>query len=598
MRDVSMPPLKQFVAAGGHGGLDFERPSTSVLQHNINNNNSQNGPPNANNKKAALNEHYAQKLLFNLNELREDQRFCDVDIIAGEHVFHAHRIILSASSAYFEAMFRPDLGLCEGKQKSVVLHSIDANIMRALLDFVYTGNISIEQHNVQELLAAGDMLQIPEVVDECCAFLCRELHSSNALGILRFAETHHCESLAQSAQQFVYTNFPQVAMEDEILETPQTLLSRILTSEWLRVDTESQVFQAALRWIQHDVVQRRQFVFDILSHIRLALVPVQLIDCAINECRDLSLKVALRSVRKDLSSKRGQLVPLRVCPRVCARKNIYIFGGAKRETSSGWNPHDCIFDTVAKYDIFRKEWLEAAPMQIGRIQPGVATLGGKIFVIGGERGSQILANGEVYDPQNDSWSTVSPMIVPRCEFGLCPLGGTLWAVGGWIGVDIGGSMESYDPVKDQWTEVGMLPEPRFSMGVVSFEGLIYIVGGCTTSSRHLADMISYNPVTGEWYNLASMHTARCQLGVAILGRYLYVVGGNDRNQEVLRSIERYSFDDDRWESVAPMMVCRASPAVTAADGLLYVAGGDQVCCPRDLKILFFNFSFSSRRHAR
>lgn len=342
------------------------------------------------------------------------------------------------------------------------------------------------------------------------------------------------------------------------------------------MDTETQVFQAALRWIKHDVVQRRQYVFDILSHIRLTLVPVQLIDQAINDCRDMSLKIALRSVRKDITTRRGQLVPLRVCPRVSAKKNIYIFGGARRETSSGWNPADCIFDTVAKFDIFRREWFEIAPMKIGRIQPGVATLGGKIFVVGGERGSQILANGEVYDPQNNTWNSVSPMIVPRCEFGLCSLGGTLLAVGGWIGVDIGGSMECYDPVKDTWTEVGEMPEPRFSMGVVSFEGLIYIVGGCTTSSRHLADLISYNPITREWTYLAPMQTARCQLGVAILDRNLYVVGGNDRNQEVLRSIERYSFDEDKWESVTPMLVNRASPAVAAADGLLYVAGGDQV----------------------
>lgn len=365
-------------------------------------------------------------------------------------------------------------------------------------------------------------------------------------------------------------------MEDEILDTPQTLLSRILTSEWLRVDTESQVFQAALRWIKHDVVQRRQYVFDILSHIRLALVPVKLIDQAVNECRDMSLKVALRSVRKDLSSKRGQLVPLRVKPRVSALKHIYIFGGAKRETSSGWNPADCIFDSVAKFDIFKREWLEAAPMKIGRIQPGVATWGGKIYVIGGERGSQILANGEVYDPQFDTWAAVCPMIVPRCEFGLCQFGRTLWAVGGWIGVDIGGSMECYDPVEDMWTEAGEMPEPRFSMGVVSFEGLIYIVGGCTTSSRHLADLLSYNPVTQEWTYLASMQTARCQLGVAILDRHLYVVGGNDRHQTVLKNIERYSFDDDKWDTVCPMNVNRASPAVAAADGLLYVAGGDQV----------------------
>lgn len=82
-----------------------------------------------------------------------------------------------------------------------------------MLDFVYTGHVQIEQINVQELLAAADMLQIPEVVSECCDFLCRELHPSNALGILRFAEAHHCEELAQNAQNYVFTNFPQVRTE-------------------------------------------------------------------------------------------------------------------------------------------------------------------------------------------------------------------------------------------------------------------------------------------------------------------------------------------------------------------------------------------------
>lgn len=93
-------------------------------------------------------------------------------------------------------------------------------------------------------------------------------------------------------------------------------------------------------------------------------------------------------------------------------------------------------------------------MRINRSTKTLFTLGGKIYVVGGERGSQILANGEVYDQQTDKWSDISPMIVPRCEFGLCALGGTLWAVGGWIGVDIGGSMECYDPIKDTWTDIG------------------------------------------------------------------------------------------------------------------------------------------------
>jgi len=130
-------------------------------------------------------------------------------------------------------------------------------------------------------------------------------------------------------------------------------------------------------------------------------------------------------------------------------------------------------------------------MEVGRILPGVSALNGKIYVVGGERGSQILANGEVYDPQNDVWQPIAPMIVPRCEFGLCTMGGNLFAVGGWIGDDIGGSMECYDPEQDLWKLMGSMPQPRFSMGVVSFEGLIYIVGGCTTTTRHLPDLIRY-----------------------------------------------------------------------------------------------------------
>lgn len=38
-------------------------------------------------------------------------------------------------------------------------------------------------------------------------------------------------------------------------------------------------------------------------------------------------------------------------------------------------------------------------MSTGRILPGVATLGGLIYVVGGEQGSQILADGEVYNPE-------------------------------------------------------------------------------------------------------------------------------------------------------------------------------------------------------
>lgn len=164
-----------------------------------------------NERRPYISTQYPNKVLKNLNLLRENSQFCDVEIIAGNVRFSAHRAVLSAASEYFEAMFRPDFGLCENKQKSVIIHTIDAEILNNLLDFIYTGKIDISQSNVQELLAAADMLQLHEVVDGCCEFLRCELHVTNALGILRFAEAHNCKILAKAALDFIYSNFPGVS---------------------------------------------------------------------------------------------------------------------------------------------------------------------------------------------------------------------------------------------------------------------------------------------------------------------------------------------------------------------------------------------------
>lgn len=216
-----------------------------------------------------------------------------------------------------------------------------------------------------------------------------------------------------------------------------------------------------MRWIGQDITTRRRYVFDILNQVRLPLIPSKLLEKSISECSDISLKVALRSIQKDLASKRGSLVPLYVQPRICARKKIYVIGGSKRELISSWTRSECTFESVECFDTYRKEWQKVCPMEIGRILPGISVLNGRIYVVGGEQESQILANGEVYDPQEDVWTNIASMVIPRCEFGLCAHEGSLYAFGGWVGEDIGGSIEKYDPIADEWSLESNMPEARF-----------------------------------------------------------------------------------------------------------------------------------------
>jgi len=525
---------------------------------------------------------YATRLLANLNNLRQNSNhgnLCDVEIVAGLDqsnckVHYAHRSVLAAASAYFNAMFTSDV--LEAKRERIVIQSLDGITLASLLEFMYTGQIRVTNENVQELLIAGDMIELREVVEICTDHLVRQLEPSNALGIFRFASDHNCLLLKEAALRYVFTNFVQVSLEEEFLDVPKEIIVKILSSEDLRVDTEYQVFLASMAWLDHDVGGRRRYVFDVLKYVRLPLVPMKQLDEFQAQCADLSLQVALNSVIKDVTLRKGSLVCAHATPRRAAKKFVYVIGGSHRELGSAWTKEECTYDSVERFDIFAKQWTQVTPMRIARILPGIAVLNGRVFVCGGEVDSQILANGEIYNPHEDNWSEMAAMTIPRCEFGMCALEGYLYAFGGWVGEDIGGTIERYDPAKDQWEYLTKMQEPRFSMGICVYDGLIYLVGGCTHSRRHMQELVSYNPVTGEWTSYASMLVPRSQMGCLVMDDCLYVIGGTNRHNEVLQSVERYHFNENKWEEIPPMLEARASPSVASVNGKMYVFGGDQI----------------------
>lgn len=112
-----------------------------------------------------LSNNYYSSFFNNLKVLYNDERFFDVELHCSDdsekggteiNVIKAHRIILSSSSNYFFAMFGSDFN--ENKNKIVKFHSISYDILKVLINFIYTGKIEITQVNVQELLAGESLI--------------------------------------------------------------------------------------------------------------------------------------------------------------------------------------------------------------------------------------------------------------------------------------------------------------------------------------------------------------------------------------------------------------------------------------------------------
>lgn len=114
-----------------------------------------------------------------------------------------------------------------------------------------------------------------EIIDYCAEFLRSQLDPSNCLGIRAFADTHSCTELLQIADKYMQSNFVDVVESDEFLVLPLSELNQIISHDELNVKSEEQVYQAVMNWICHDVNDRKEFLSQLLQHVRFPLMDIK-----------------------------------------------------------------------------------------------------------------------------------------------------------------------------------------------------------------------------------------------------------------------------------------------------------------------------------
>ena len=238
-----------------------------------------------------------------------------------------------------------------------------------------------------------------------------------------------------------------------------------------------QVFKAALHWILHDAPRRRKHIFEVLGPVRVPLISQKSLVKYIEECPDLSIKIALQKHIQDFQGlrklpyelKMSRLKPYLLQPRKRSRKTLYVIGGYSRDADGRWGDSTTL-PTVECFNSFTQQWRALAPLRYPRSGHGVAILDGLIYIAGGESDALIYDNCECYDPTTARWSTVPSMTVPRCGLGLCALDGNVYAIGGWVGTEIGNTVEMFSPAVGYWQQTDTVNTLRFGMGVLAHQG--------------------------------------------------------------------------------------------------------------------------------
>uniref|UniRef100_A0A672NPV8 Kelch-like protein 4 n=1 Tax=Sinocyclocheilus grahami TaxID=75366 RepID=A0A672NPV8_SINGR len=514
---------------------------------------------------------HAEQTFRKMETYLQHKQLCDVLLIAGDHKIPAHRLVLSAVSDYFAAMFTNDVR--EAKQEEIKMEGIDPEALRALVHFAYTGVLELKEDTIESLLAAACLLQLSQVIQVCCNFLMKQLHPSNCLGIRSFADAQGCMDLLNVAHNYTTEHFLEVIQNQEFLLLPTTEIVKLLASDDINVPDEETIFQALMMWVRYDVQHRQRDLGVLLAYIRLPLLPPQLLaDLENNKMfsEDLECQKLLMEAMKYhlLPERRPMLQSPRTKPRKSTVGSLYAVGGMDASKGS---------TTIEKYDLRTNRWIQVGIMNGRRLQFGVSVIDNKLYVVGGRDGLKTSNMVECYNPITKVWSTMPPMSTHRHGLGIAVLEGPMYAVGGHDGWSYLNTVERWDPQARQWNYVASMSTPRSTVGVTALNGKLFAVGGRDGSSC-LRSMECFDPHTNKWSMCAPMSKRRGGVGVATYNSFLYAVGGHDAPasshcSRLSDCVERYDPKTDTWTTVSSLSVPRDAVGVCLLGDRLYAVGG-------------------------
>nr|XP_033813188.1 ectoderm-neural cortex protein 1-like isoform X2 [Geotrypetes seraphini] len=422
----------------------------------------------------------------------------DTVLEVGQRCFHVNRYLLATHSRYFQAMFYG--GARESSQSHITLQEVNVEAFQTLLKFTRDTKVSLNCQNVMSVLETADFLQFQQVKRLCGAFLERQLHVSNCLGMMSYARQFACPELYTAAFNVALTHLAELICQEEkdFCQLPKDLLLQLLQSDDLYVTREDLVFDAAMKWLMRDASREEHFV-DLMGLVRVAFLSLTFLDILLKRSKRLKEHDNFAQLVRKLDS----CPPPSWCNVEQAAKSsrsyeiLYILGGK----------HEMDQQDLFLFHPKMGTWWPCAPLQRKNLtQYAVAAVGNLVFVTGGYF---------------------------RGEF--------VWYSVDWVII--------YDCSQNRWLEGPAMKYSRNCHCAVGAGLHIYVLGG-STDDGVIAAVERLALVDSCWESTSPMVKPVERAAASSFGTKLYVVCGRDENGDVYGGVQRLDMEKDIWDVIS------------------------------------------------
>ena len=506
---------------------------------------------------------FCVELLKRLNLQRNQNYLCDVTLVAKEgNEFRAHKNVLSAASPFFVKLLQSEM---REKDEGVIrFEDISGLILADVLEFIYTGNVEVNETNATDLIIAAEYLLIEGLKTKSGRFLEQQITSSNCISTFRFAEKYRCEELVANSTKFILDNFASVAESEEFLNQKAEEVEKWISNDEIRLAAEEDVLRIILNWIEHNKSERKRKFKMLFGQVRLVLLS-----------RDSLLTVVTHElVRQDSECLTKVLDAIDVV-RTASEDIINQSPRKRLETQAivvgGGEYLLCYLPLLPGKDAWKTMSNLTKPQQNLSQYTKMINFHDQLYTFNG-------CSTQRYDPVFNIWVTLELGISHRTEYLDCR--GQLYAIHiddrettGKTSTVKKFDVESYSWLSFHSSESGC----RYDSCIVAAGNCLYVLGGEATRNYSHPEYVTvaerFDTVGHQWEKIADMQQERGEaFGVAFQGK-IFVAGGKDRSRKELNSCEVYNITTDEWQFIGSLNVPRSHGSMLCVNGTIYVLGG-------------------------
>ena len=551
-----------------------------------------------------------KEVVNGLSQLRKENLLCDAVLQSADgKTFPVHRNVLAAASTYFKAMFCRGFKETEAKKESpIVLHSIKSVGLKAALDFVYSGELTVGEECIFDVLAAAHIFELPVILHTCAGYLIEHMSTITCFKYLNAAESYFLPDVAAVAEQLIVNMFVELSITNEFKEMKKETLCRYLKDDNLKGE-EIEIYRVAKRWLDHEK-SRAQYLTEVMANINFRAIPAKTIASEIlkvdsfkynKECFEMAMSAVVYHTHPYSQPLSGVLHHYR------GEEIVLLIEDGELESKDGYTT-----STPNKISLYKKSDIRCAyehdgdgliecteeTLDLRLIETSInsVTVGNFLYLFGTDCDTYNSVAKRL-DGSTRTWINLAP--IPRnaaVASTAAKIGDSIVIIGGMVvnkrskrtrdAAQFVNSTLSYSIKNNQWSRMACFPNRVAYAASCSYDDILYVAGGNVPKQNLAAGetdtvfyssrkLHAYDQDKNVWLTKANMKQGRSETIFEAVEEKLFLLGGcRYEDDQSVPSIEMYSIAQNQWSLIEKKPGFPYDSAAAYVDGdRIIVLGG-------------------------